>query len=127
MSISRREFVGSTLAGSLAAKLKAAWNPEPGTQAQQRTSAAPKAIIVSAANGYNYLDEAYALVSSGGDTLEAALKVVVGPENDPSDQSGGLGGRPNEEGVVELDACCMHGPTRTAGAVGGVRNIKNVS
>jgi N4-(beta-N-acetylglucosaminyl)-L-asparaginase len=29
--------------------------------------------------------------------------------------------------VVELDACCMHGPTRRAGSVGGVRNIKNVS
>src|SRR5215831_19894847 len=42
-------------------------------------------------------------------------------------QAVGLGGRPNEEGVVELDACCMHGPTRTAGAVGGVRNVKNVS
>jgi N4-(beta-N-acetylglucosaminyl)-L-asparaginase len=38
-----------------------------------------------------------------------------------------LGGLPNEEGVVELDACCMHGPTRRAGSVGGVRNIKNVS
>ena len=34
---------------------------------------------------------------------------------------------PNEEGVVELDSCCMHGPTRRAGSVGGVRNIKNVS
>ena len=39
----------------------------------------------------------------------------------------GLGGLPNEEGVVELDACCMHGPSRRAGSVGGVRNIKNVS
>ena len=29
--------------------------------------------------------------------------------------------------MVELDACCMHGPTRRAGSVGGVRNIKNVS
>jgi len=28
---------------------------------------------------------------------------------------------------VELDACCMHGPSRRAGSVGGVRNIKNVS
>jgi N4-(beta-N-acetylglucosaminyl)-L-asparaginase len=34
---------------------------------------------------------------------------------------------PNEDGVVELDACCMHGPTRRAGSVAGVRNIKNVS
>ena len=50
-----------------------------------------------------------------------------GPEDDPNDDSVGLGGIPNEEGVVELDACCMHGPTRRAGSVGGVRNIKNVS
>src|SRR6202035_985580 len=53
--------------------------------------------------------------------------VVKGPEDDPNDDSVGLGGLPNEEGVVELDACCMHGPTRRAGSVGGVRNIKNVS
>jgi N4-(beta-N-acetylglucosaminyl)-L-asparaginase len=53
--------------------------------------------------------------------------VVKGPEDDPKDTSVGLGGLPNEEGVVELDACCMHGPTRRAGSVGGVRNIKNVS
>jgi len=52
---------------------------------------------------------------------------VKGPEDDPNDTSVGLGGIPNEEGVVELDACCMHGPTRRAGSVGGVRNIKNVS
>jgi N4-(beta-N-acetylglucosaminyl)-L-asparaginase len=59
--------------------------------------------------------------------LDAALRVVKGPEDDPNDTSVGLGGLPNEEGVVELDACCMHGPTRRAGSVGGVRNIKNVS
>jgi N4-(beta-N-acetylglucosaminyl)-L-asparaginase len=39
----------------------------------------------------------------------------------------GYGGLPNEEGVVELDACVMHGPTRRAGAVAGVREIKNVT
>ena len=53
--------------------------------------------------------------------------MVKGPEDDPNDDSVGLGGLPNEEGVVELDSCCMHGPTRRAGSVGGVRNIKNVS
>ena len=66
-------------------------------------------------------------MAGGGDTLDAALLVVKGPEDDPNDTSVGLGGLPNEEGVVELDACCMHGPTRRAGSVGGVRNIKNVS
>ena len=52
---------------------------------------------------------------------------MKGPEDDPNDDTVGLGGLPNEEGVVELDSCCMHGPTRRAGSVGGVRNIKNVS
>src|SRR6266581_494300 len=47
-------------------------------------------------------------------------------EDDPNDDTVGLGGLPNEEGEVELDSCCMHGPTRRAGSVGAVRNIKNV-
>src|SRR5436305_6093098 len=135
MSISRRDFIGSALAGSvslgIASKIAAA---EEGSRKQEVSGkkegsgrAAKLPIMVCAANGYNYLDEAYAFLSDGGDTLDAALKVVQGPENDPTDESVGLGGHPNEEGVVELDACCMHGPTRTAGSVGGVRNIKNVS
>ena len=74
-----------------------------------------------------YLEAAYEFLKGGGDTLDAAIRVVKGPEDDPKDDSVGLGGLPNEEGVVELDACCMHGPTRRAGSVGGVRNIRNVS
>ncbi len=83
--------------------------------------------MVCAHNGFEYLEDGFAFLKSGGDTLDAAIRVVKGPENDPNDTSVGLGGLPNEEGVVELDACCMHGPTRRAGSVGGVRNIKNVS
>lgn len=129
MSLSRRDFLSSALAGSLSSKLDPdAFDRQVSGEGKEHQNAAPKTpIIISASNGYNYLDDAYALLSGGGDSLDAALKVVIGPENDPNDQSVGLGGRPNEEGVVELDACCMHGPTRTAGAVGGVRNIKNVS
>jgi N4-(beta-N-acetylglucosaminyl)-L-asparaginase len=126
MPVSRRDFLNSALAGSVALKAL------PSALAQQTAKenakhAARLPIIVSAGNGYSYLDEAYSFLAGGGDTLDAALKVVQGPENDPNDESVGLGGHPNEEGVVELDACCMHGPSRTAGAVGGVRNIKNVS
>src|SRR5208283_5711929 len=84
-------------------------------------------ILICANNGVDYLDDAYAFLKSGGDTLDAAIAVVKGPEDDPNDDSVGLGGLPNEEGVVELDASCMHGPSRQAGAVGGVHNIKNVS
>ena len=87
----------------------------------------PKDIIICAANGYNYLDRGYEKLRQGADTLDAALAVVSGPEDDPNDDSVGLGGLPNEEGVVELDSCLMHGPTRRAGAVGGLHDVKNAS
>jgi N4-(beta-N-acetylglucosaminyl)-L-asparaginase len=128
MTVSRRDFLTTAVVGSLSL----------GLQGQDRKEQEPKSppfaqaggkrpIIVCAGNGYNYLDDAYNFLKNGGDTLDAALRVVKGPEDDPKDDSVGLGGLPNEEGVVELDACCMHGPTRRAGSVGGVRNIKNVS
>src|SRR6476469_4060116 len=95
-----------------------------------RTSSA-KNIMISAANGItsrgNHLQAGYEKLKAGADTLEAAITTVSGPENDPEDDSVGLGGLPNEDCVVELDACCMHGPSRRAGSVGGVRDIKNVA
>jgi len=94
---------------------------------KQRMQAANKPVIVCAGNGYDYLDRAYEHLKSGGDTRDAAIQVVKGPEDDPSDDSVGLGGLPNEEGVVELDASCMHGPTRRAGSAGGVRNIRTMA
>ena len=132
MSITRRGFIESAVVASLATSLHATdRNAESATQSEAAKSAATRMgkppIIVCAHNGLNYLDDAYAFLKSGGDTLDAAIRVVKGPENDPNDDSVGLGGLPNEEGIVELDACCMHGPTRRAGSVGGVRNIKNVS
>src|SRR6478609_8637364 len=96
----------------------------------RRTSPA-RNIMISAANGItargNHLEAGYQKLKGGADTLEAAITTVSGPENDPDDDSVGLGGLPNEDCVVELDACCMHGPTRMAGSVAGVRDIKNVS
>jgi len=115
MTFSRREFISTAVVGSLAVNLPA------------QQAAGKRPIIVCANNGYPYLDAGFEFLKSGGDTLDAALRVVKGPEDDANDDSVGLGGLPNEEGVVELDACCMHGPTRRAGSVGGVRNIKNVS
>src|SRR6267143_6903661 len=137
MSFSRRDFLTTAALGSLALGLEA--EGRDGTKknllgesglAEPQTSesgTAKRSIIVCANNGFAYLDRAYDHLTKGGDTLESAILVVTGPEDDPNDDSVGLGGLPNEEGIVELDACCMHGPTRRAGSVGAVRNIKNVS
>src|SRR5271168_4700106 len=137
MSFSRRDFVKTSVLGAVAAGVgsraqgkdsnSAAAKGQAAKENQTQSGSYKRPIIVSANNGYAYLEDAFAFLKSGGDTLDAALRVVKGPEDDPKDTSVGLGGLPNEEGVVELDACCMHGPTRRAGSVGGVRNIKNVS
>jgi len=133
MPFSRRDFVKTSVLGAVAAGVgtpskgeDAKPNPVPQEHDVQAGSH-KRPIIICANDGYAYLEDAYAFLKNGGDTLDAALKVVKGPEDDPNDDTVGLGGIPNEEGVVELDACCMHGPTRRAGSVGGVRNIKNVS
>ena len=130
MSISRRDFVKTSVLGAVAAGTgaQAVVSVNPGQQGHaSNNDSGKRSIMICAHNGYAYADAAYAYLKSGGDTLDAAIRIVRGPEDDPNDDSVGLGGLPNEEGVVELDACCMHGPTRRAGSVGGVRNIKNVS
>jgi N4-(beta-N-acetylglucosaminyl)-L-asparaginase len=129
MPFSRRDFVKTSVLGAVAAGVGTRAQAEDSTTQEhdQHSGSYKRPIIVCAHNGLNYLDDAFAFLKSDGDTLDAALKVVKGPEDDPNDTSVGLGGIPNEEGVVELDACCMHGPTRRAGSVGAVRNIKNVS
>ncbi len=128
MSISRRGFIGSAIAASVASGLNAQDNSKGDiSHSTESFGTGKRPVIICAKNGLNYLDDAFAFLKNGGDTLDAALRVVKGPEDDPNDDTVGLGGLPNEDGVVELDACCMHGPTRRAGSVGGVRNIKNVS
>lgn len=86
-----------------------------------------KNIVISSANGLAACAKAMQVVKSGGDTLDAVIAGVNIVELDPNDTSVGYGGLPNEDGVVELDACCMHGPTRRGGSVGAIRGIKTPS
>ena len=88
-------------------------------------------VIASAngisANGMGAVEKAMAMLKQKTDPLDAVIAGVNLLEDDPDDQSVGLGGIPNEDGIVELDACCMHGPTHKAGAVAALRNISNPS
>src|SRR5690349_6993626 len=91
----------------------------------------PKNVVISSANrnngGVNCCAKALEVIKGGGDTLDAVIAGVNIVELDPRDSSVGYGGLPNEDGVVELDASCIHGPTRRGGAVGALRNIKTPS
>ncbi len=51
--------------------------------------------------------EAWKVLSSGGRSLDAVEKGVQVPEGDPNETSVGLGGLPDRDGRVTLDACIM--------------------
>jgi N4-(beta-N-acetylglucosaminyl)-L-asparaginase len=130
----RRKFFLSTLAGGVAASTRRLFGAAtPATHeflsqaTTQATAPGARPLIVSAANGFQHLDDGMAVLKSGGDTLDAVLAVVTKVEDDPNDDSVGYGGLPNEDGVVELDASVMHGPSRRAGAVASIQKIKNPS
>ncbi len=89
----------------------------------QQDPAQVKAI--SSKNGLEATRRAYELMLDGADTLDAAVAGVTLVEDDPEDTSVGYGGLPNEDGIVELDAAVMHGPTHRAGAVAALRKIRN--
>lgn len=89
--------------------------------------ASGRIIAISSGNGLRATDKAIKLMRKGADALDAVIAGVNIVEDDPNDHTVGLGGLPNEEGVVELDSCVMHGPTHNAGSVGALRNIRNPS
>ena len=74
-------------------------------------------VAVASKNGVEAVRLAVERMQAGVSPVEAAVKGVSVVEADPEDTSVGYGGLPNSEGVVQLDACCMDGPTMRAGAV----------
>ncbi len=132
MKFSRRDFIATAALTSAGLAINAdgqTTKVKDGQAAKSKEEARSwkRPVVISALNGFATIDAGYETLRRGGDTLDAVMAVIRGPEDDPNDDSVGLGGLPNEECVVELDACCMHGPSRRAGSVAGVRNIKNVS
>src|SRR3954464_6238486 len=68
----------------------------------------PGPIVVSTWNfGMQANEEAWKILGNGGHALDAIIAGVAVPEADPKNQSVGLGGLPDRDGHVTLDACVM--------------------
>ncbi len=124
-TLDRRTFLGT--GGTLAAvvALPGVRQAFPAPFVQRSRAATP--VAISSANSLAPVSRTLELVSGGADTLDAAVEGVKIQELDPNDDSVGYGGLPNEDGVVQLDASCMHGPTKRAGAVAALEGIKTPS
>ena len=127
MSTSRRVFISRTALLAAGVAGSAAQNSAPHPDAPITYQPPRKPVIITRETGDNSVAEAYALLAQGADTLEAALHICQGREDDPTDHSVGLGGLPNEDGIVELDASVMHGPSRRAGSVAALPSIRHAA
>ena len=104
-------------------------------QAPAVTSGSVRPVVIASRNGNRFknggdatcVEEAFRLLTGGGDVLDALLAGVNIVERDPEDTSVGFGGLPNADGVVQLDACCMHGPSKRAGGVGALEGVRTPS
>src|SRR5215468_2122227 len=128
----RRKFFVSSLAGGALAGAGRLFGRALEFQDKTRIGIASatsktRPLMISSYNGVSALGKGMEMLKAGADTLDAAVAAVTIVEDDPNDDTVGYGGLPNEEGVVELDASVMHGPTRRAGSVASVQKIKNVA
>ncbi|MGH7970527.1 MAG: N(4)-(beta-N-acetylglucosaminyl)-L-asparaginase, partial [Limisphaerales bacterium] len=129
--INRRSFVAATGIGALATPSFLALAQAP--QVLVKSNARP--LVMSAANGNISKDaegktgvvKAFGMLTSGADVLDAVVAGVNIVELDPEDSSVGYGGLPNADGVVQLDASVMHGPRKSAGAVGALEGVRTPS
>lgn len=64
------------------------------------------------------------MLQNGECALDAVEKGINVVELDPKVRSVGFGGRPNSDGVVELDAAIMEGSTHDAGSVAAIQGVK---
>ena len=114
--MSRRDLVagGAVIAAGLAT-----------TGAQRAHAEERPSVAVASANGLEAVGRAVARMEAGISPVEAAVHGVAVVEDDPDDVTVGYGGLPNSEGVVQLDSCCMDGPTMRAGAVAALEGFRH--
>ncbi|HZE07835.1 MAG TPA: N(4)-(beta-N-acetylglucosaminyl)-L-asparaginase [Gemmatimonadaceae bacterium] len=128
MKISRREFLGAGAAAAASLTFDRAAEGEIPRAMRRSSEQASRPVVIASENGIRGVAKAYDMIAHhNADTLDAIIAGVNIEELDPEDQFVGLGGLPNEEGVVQLDASCMHGPTKRAGAVASIEDIATPS
>ena len=122
--ISRRKFINTSALGSMAVAFGLGKIAKAESK-KQNTSEMKKPIVISTWNhGLAANEGAWKILGTGGTALDAVEKGVMVTEDDFTNLSVGLGGLPDRDGVVTLDASIMDEKGR-CGAVAALQRIKH--
>src|SRR5210317_149784 len=90
---------------------------------KQKTAVKP-VVISTWIHGMEANQAAWKVLSNNGTALDSVEQGVRVTESDPNNSSVGLGGLPDREGIVTLDACIMDHKNK-CGAVAFLQDIEN--
>lgn len=126
--INRRAFIAGGLAtyGALAEAKASPISRRRGPVVREELLKGETPLIVSTwPFGKPANERAFETLTGGQGGLDAIEHGIRVTEADPGNSSVGLGGIPNAEGVVQLDACIMSGPGHRAGSVAAVEGFRH--
>lgn len=104
----RRRFLRFSLLSSAALLVNKQLFAKAGADEPTFTTVKDEPIVISTWDfGKEANAAAWQVLKPGGRALDAVEQGVMVPEADPTNQSVGLGGRPDRDGRVTLDACIM--------------------
>ena len=116
--LSRRKFIGKAAAAGVIGMLPKSLRSMNGGGGQK-----PLPVVISTWNhGLPSNEAAVKVLKNGGSVVDAVEQGVWVPEADPDNRSVGLGGLPDRDGHVTLDASIM-GPDGNAGSVAFLEHI----
>lgn len=119
--LKRRTFIKWSALGAMAGLVKPVSAAEQLSGSKRRAPAEPK-VISTWDHGMAANKAAWEVISKGGSALDAVEKGLRVTEADLTNRSVGIGGRPDREGHVTLDACIMDERSR-CGAVAFLEGI----
>lgn len=119
-TLNRRNFIRSAMLVGAAGLTTGS-----GADAESRPGGFRPGIVTTWEHGKAATTAGARLLRDGAPALDVVEKGVNVTEDDPNISSVGLGGLPDEDGEVTLDACIMDGPRHRAGSVAFLRNIRN--
>ncbi|PCI06663.1 MAG: glycosylasparaginase [Flavobacteriaceae bacterium] len=124
---SRRNFIKLTTLGGVAVVLNScsSSSDEKGASIISSKKSINKPLVISTwTHGMDANAAAWEILKNGGTALDASENGVKVTESDPNNSSVGLGGRPDRDGFVTLDACIMNHKNE-CGAVAFLQDFEN--